>query len=752
MVASALAMLAPVIFFMVMIWHRRWTSDDGFINLRVIDNLLAGNGPVFNAGERVEAYTSALWVGIVALLGWFGVTLEYAAMAMSLLFAVAGLAFAQAGATTLAGYGREGFSGLARGAMVPLGALIYAVLPAAWDFGTSGLETGLAIGWLGFCFFLVARVVDEGAASSRAAYVTTLMLGLGPLVRPELAVFAMGFLLPVFGTMVRRQGFEVLGVVKLIAKLGLAMGTIPVAYQIFRMGYFAAVVPNTAIAKSAFGSRWEQGFYYAENFFGLYLLAIPLVVALGFWLRGVIKHWKDREFLRIVTMLVPTFCGIFHCFYVMKVGGDFMHGRLFLPALFGLLLPVAAVPLRDRTLGVFGLGLGIFGSVVVLAWAGLCATSLRVAEENFHGIGDERGWYARQAKVDNPVLLEDYEEMFFITDAKRIARFADQRCPTGAWGESMAEKGGSPGCVPFLYVENQHGHLTPSQRTFEMREDVAARGFKYAFIRTAIGMRSLYLGRDVYVVDQVGLSEPIAARLKLTVRRRPGHEKQLTNPWYIARFAAPTPGEDARITAARRALRCGDLVELQEAVEGPLTAGRFFRNMSAALRLHRLEIDPDPWTAEAEFCGAEPPYEAIDGGPGGAATRWECPDGYGIASFATELSIKEGALASIRPRCVALDGDHQVQGPKIGGSGEPVHSDVQCGEGERSVGIYGGKRRFIRRYGLICKHMESGAQYKSDSIGNGGRDFTLTCPEGKALVGVTARAGALVDAVGILCR
>lgn len=42
-------------------WQRRWMSDDGLIVLRTVRNLLAGNGPVFNAGERVEANTSTLW-------------------------------------------------------------------------------------------------------------------------------------------------------------------------------------------------------------------------------------------------------------------------------------------------------------------------------------------------------------------------------------------------------------------------------------------------------------------------------------------------------------------------------------------------------------------------------------------------------------------------------------------------------------------------------------------------------------------
>jgi arabinofuranosyltransferase len=42
-------------------WERRWIADDGLIVLRTVRNMLAGNGPVFNTGERVEANTSTIW-------------------------------------------------------------------------------------------------------------------------------------------------------------------------------------------------------------------------------------------------------------------------------------------------------------------------------------------------------------------------------------------------------------------------------------------------------------------------------------------------------------------------------------------------------------------------------------------------------------------------------------------------------------------------------------------------------------------
>ncbi|HET9771371.1 MAG TPA: arabinosyltransferase, partial [Acidimicrobiia bacterium] len=49
-------------------WQRRWVAEDGFITLRVVRQLEAGHGPVFNAGERVEASTSVLWTVLLAVV------------------------------------------------------------------------------------------------------------------------------------------------------------------------------------------------------------------------------------------------------------------------------------------------------------------------------------------------------------------------------------------------------------------------------------------------------------------------------------------------------------------------------------------------------------------------------------------------------------------------------------------------------------------------------------------------------------
>ena len=83
--------------------------------------------------------------------------------------------------------------------------------------------------------------------------------GLSVLVRPELALvggLALVMMLIAESSWPRRG---------LILTAG---GLLPVGYQIFRMGYYGLLVPQTAIAKDASGSKWDQGFVYLHHFPG----------------------------------------------------------------------------------------------------------------------------------------------------------------------------------------------------------------------------------------------------------------------------------------------------------------------------------------------------------------------------------------------------------------------------------------------------------------------------------------------------
>lgn len=84
-------------------WQRRWIADDGLIVLRTVRNLLAGNGPVFNQGERVEANTSTAWTYLMYIGSWVGgpVRMEYVALTLALVLSVSGVALLMLGAGRL---------------------------------------------------------------------------------------------------------------------------------------------------------------------------------------------------------------------------------------------------------------------------------------------------------------------------------------------------------------------------------------------------------------------------------------------------------------------------------------------------------------------------------------------------------------------------------------------------------------------------------------------------------------------------
>jgi arabinofuranosyltransferase len=117
-----------------------------------------------------------------------------------------------------------------------------------------------------------------------------------------------------------------------------------------------------------------------------------------------------------------------------------------------------------------------------------------------------------------------------------------------------------------------------------------------------VGLAGVAAGRRVHVVDTYGLADPLAGRLLLSERGRPGHEKRLPVAWVIARFSEPAAGEPADVASARRALACGEPARLHDAVTGPLTFGRFLRNLRDAWSFHDLRIPDDPATAERQLC------------------------------------------------------------------------------------------------------------------------------------------------------
>jgi arabinofuranosyltransferase len=550
-------LLVPPALLLVLGWHRRWMAEDAFIYLRVVEHVLAGHGPVFNVGERVEIYTSPLWLlllsaGAAALPR---LTPERIAVAAGLAASVLGLLAAERGALRLTGTSRSG-------AVLPLGALVVAALPPYWDFATSGLETGLVFAWLGVSFLGLSRVLlaERGNATALAT-----LLGLGPLVRPDLAIVSAGFLFVALSAIRPRTSAAAL---RLLA----AAAALPLAYQALRMGYFASLVPAPALAKRAFDAHWAQGLRYLDDLGRTYWLAAPVLLLLGWRLAALGRLAPHGRGPALLLAVVPAVSGLAHAAYVVRLGGDFMHARLLLPSLFAVLLPVAAVVEDRRRIRAVLAG-------VVGTWAIACGLWLRVpyaGEIGPAGIADERGYYMKAGPPR--VTLADYDDHVWVQRGRALRALAEERQRI-----LMLDDGAVPGPP-----------LDP-----RVRADVVAGNQN-------VGLAGYAAGPRVHLVDRLGLGDPLAARLALAGRGRPGHERLLGEEWLIARFAAPAAGDPEPVRRGRAALGCGRLRDLLRAIESPLSADRFLRNLTAAWSLDRLSIPANPLEAAATLCAAPP--------------------------------------------------------------------------------------------------------------------------------------------------
>lgn len=514
-------------------WRRRWMSDDGLIVLRTVRQILAGNGPVFNIGERVETNTSPLWTAVMSVLGLVpGIPLEWVSVVAGLVFSVAGLFFGLDGARRL--YQPLAFHGLA-----PAGALVVCALPPFRDFATSGLETGLITLWLGGTWWLLVR--RTSTMDEPRTWPIAVVAGLGPLVRPDLALFSV-VALPALLVLLRPGRRRALGLLAVAAAL-------PLVYQVFRMGYYGLLTPNTALVKEASEANWARGWAYFADLVQPYWLWLPLLVLAAAVVAVARTSTVDKTF--VVLSAVPVVGAVLLMLYVMRVGGDFMHGRMLLPALFCLLLPVLALPVT-RVTTVLLVGVGI--------WAFVAAGSLRPpysAAPRAVGITDERSFWSRSTGHEHPVLAEDY--------ADHPSMPATLEAIRGTVG---------PAVVIQDYA-SKRWYAYPTDRPYVT---VAA---------DSMGALGLLIPLETRLRDGYGLANPFAAHSTSLPHGRTGHQKWLPPVWELANSArlpigsgGPVKPED--VAAARAALSCPEIAAIDASVRDPLTAGRFADNFAGS--------------------------------------------------------------------------------------------------------------------------------------------------------------------------
>ncbi len=590
-------------------WQRRWMADDGLIVLRTVRNLLAGNGPVFNAGERVESNTSTLWTYLITGASWLAgpLRLEYVTLALTLGLSVAGVVFVMLGTARLYAPRLQG----RRALLLPAGALVYIAIPPARDFASSGLENGLVLAYIGLLWWLLVCWAQRPGLPRSGPYLTAALAfvaGLSVLVRPELALVGGGALvLMVLAATGWRQWLLIVA----------AGGALPVVYQIFRMGYYGLLVPQTAIAKDASGAKWAQGLTYLGNFNAPYLLWIPLVLLILVAVLLTVsrarpaaaparRNWRAALQSPTAVVIFIVASGVVQAVYWTRQGGDFMHGRVLLTAVFLMLAPLAVIPIAvphaERFSGRVGY---LLAGGTALLWVATAGWSLWAANSpgmgadatrvTHSGIVDERRFYAQATGHAHPLTAADYLDY----PRMRAVLVALRNTPDGAL---LLPSGNYdvwdvvPAIPPPPDNPRPPGENGPHTVFF-----------------TNMGMLGMNVGLDVRVIDQIGLTNPLAAHTERLEDARIGHDKNLFPDWAVAegpflkeRPYIPEYLDEDWIIQAEAALKCPDTVSRLNAVRTPMGPRRFLSNLVHALDFGSYRIDRVP-LYELRRCGLDIP-------------------------------------------------------------------------------------------------------------------------------------------------
>jgi arabinofuranosyltransferase len=273
-----------------------WLGDDAYITLRSVEHFASGEGLRWNTMDRVQVYTHPAWMLLLSFGRWLSGEVYFTTLAISLLLSVAAIALLLRRAT-------------AWPALLAV-TVVLATTRAFVEYTTSGLETPLTY------VLLVAfgAVVGSERPARQRCFLAASIAALGVTTRMDLALL---FAPAVWHTM-RPVGLAA-GL-----RLGLLAATPFLAWLVFAGIYYGSPFPVTAHAKLfgvgiPAGEMLQQGLHYAAFALTDDPVLLPTIgfgLAVGLWQRQT----------RMLAVGALLYCG-----YVLKVGGDFMAGRFFLP-------------------------------------------------------------------------------------------------------------------------------------------------------------------------------------------------------------------------------------------------------------------------------------------------------------------------------------------------------------------------------------------------------------------------------------
>ena len=304
----------------------KWVGDDIFIGFRYIQNFLAGNGLVYNPGERVEGFTDFLWLMLVSFFANLHFDPVHTAQYLGIMSSLGTLVI-----SSLMVYKTSKRQNLF---LIPF---VTFALALNYDYNvwaTGGLETSF------YTFLLTAGFYVSffsDLSQQKRLLLSGLFLSLAMMTRPDALLITFG-VNGLFILHLLLQKIQIKKIISLLLFLNAALVLIYAPYFLWRYNYYGFIFPNTYYDKLGNESLFSKGFYYLwlyfkPHFTSFFIFILPPIVLFSLMKQKSMEKIKtyldSRQNAAFVTAIIIVYAYLI--VFVAKVGGDFMHARFIIP-------------------------------------------------------------------------------------------------------------------------------------------------------------------------------------------------------------------------------------------------------------------------------------------------------------------------------------------------------------------------------------------------------------------------------------
>jgi len=303
---STLLYLLSLVVAIFVFLKNAWVSEDAYILFRSIEQLFAGNGPVWNPHERVQVFTSPLWFFVLSTVRIFSHNVYLNAIVVSLILWILTIDVL-----------KKTFKS---NVVLLTSILLFSASTGFYDYTSSGLENVLA-------YFVIAVYIlnytklftfDEDSKIPKENLIWFIFISFGLIlcVRHDLVLILMP---PTIYVVLKNWRF--FSIKQWITLSIIALSPF-ILWSLFSLIYYGFPFPNTAYAKLNTGipqiEIFTQGLKYFISSLK-YDTGTLLVITGSLVLNFFSSSEKYLKYLGYGVLL--------NLLYVGYVGGDFMQGR-----------------------------------------------------------------------------------------------------------------------------------------------------------------------------------------------------------------------------------------------------------------------------------------------------------------------------------------------------------------------------------------------------------------------------------------